>query len=72
MSGFHYGSGPGFIVHYSGARLTRSMAQASLDRHRAMTRNPLASDKEKALAEHCVKQLTAAIAASFQPQEIAS
>lgn len=65
MSGFHYGAGAGWVTHFSGARLTRAMAQASLDRHRAMARNTLASPKERSLADHCEKQLTAAMNAAF-------
>ena len=64
-----YAIGAGFIVHHSGARLTRPMAVDSLSRHLADSLKPFATADERDFARTCVDQITEAMAASFQTSE---
>lgn len=64
-----YGRGAGWVTHFSGSRLGRAACEASLARHRAIATDPNATAREQAQARHAHEQLSAAMAASFEPQE---
>lgn len=64
-----YGSGAGFVQHWSGLKLNRAQALATLTRHLADSKSLTATDSEKRHAARCIAALNDAIAASFDEQE---
>lgn len=65
---FHYGAGAGFVTTATGHRLGKRQALDALTRETAISKDLNADPRTVRTAEQRVRQLAAALAASFPDQ----